>query len=127
MPDEIEFPEVRERVMEAVEALAKPYRPGESASASLSGGASQFGEIFDLLYESVDLVDEPLTAIGAFLKSEEEARALSQLTALLLTVVEETEQYANDFDFPTDDEYQRADTWPKVVESARRARSVMVR
>jgi len=125
MPRDVEFPELRARVAAAIDALAEPYSPDPSALAGLPGGTSQFSEIFDLLCEELDLATDPRSAIGYFLKSEDEARALAELAPLLQAVWDEVEQYASDPAYPTDDEFQRAPTWPEAVESARRARDAV--
>jgi len=81
MAAEVEFPELRARMIAAVDALAKPYAPG---------------------------------------------RSLAELASLLQSVWDETEKYASNPALPTDDEFQRAPSWPKAIESARRARDSLL-
>jgi len=124
---EVEFPQLRERMLAAVAELAKPYTPDPAALVGLPAGLSQFSEIFDVLCEELELDrGDTQGAIGYYLKSADEGRLLAELASLLQAVWDETEQYAADRAFPTDEEFQRAPNWPKVVESARRAQDALL-
>ena len=101
---EVEFPQVRARVMAAVDELAKPYSPDPAALAGLPAGLSQFSEIFDVLCEELDLDRiDPQEAIGYYVKNEGEGRSLAELASSLQAVWNEAEKYATDPAFPTDD------------------------
>lgn len=127
MATEVEFPQLRERMVAAVGELAKPYTPDPAALVGLPPGLSQFSEIFDVLCEELDLDQiDPREAVGYYLKSEDEGRPLAELASLLQAMWDEVEEYAADPAFPTDDEFQRAPSWPKVVESARRAQGALL-
>ena len=127
MAAEVEFPQLRERMMAAVSELAKPFTPDPAALVGLPAGVSRFSEIFDVLCEELELDrGDTREAIGYYLKSEEEGRSLAELASLLQDVWDETEQYASDRAFPTDEEFQRAPSWPKLVESARSARDALL-
>jgi hypothetical protein len=127
MAAEVEFPQVRERMMAAVSELAKPYTPDPAALVRLPAGLSQFSEIFDVLCEELDLDQiDPREAVGYYLKSEDEGPPLAELASLLQAVWDEAEKYASDPAFPTDDEFQQAPSWPKVVDSARRAHDALL-
>ena len=113
MATEVEFPELRARMVAAVDELAKPYSPDPAALVDLPAGLSQFSEIFDVLCEELDLDRiDPGEAIGYYLKSEDEGRSLAELGSLLQAVWDEAEKYASNPAFPTDDEFQRAPSWP---------------
>jgi hypothetical protein len=122
MAAEVEFPELRARMIAAVDAVAKPYAPSSNA-----WGESRFSEIFDVLCEELELDRiDARGAVGYYLKSEDEGRALVELASRLQSVWAETEKYASNPAFPADDEFQRAPSWPKAIESARRARDSLL-
>ena len=124
MAAEVEFPELRARMMAAVGALAaKPYAPDRNA-----WGESQFTGIFDVLCEELELDRiDVRKAVGFYLESEDEGRALAEVASLLQSVWDETEKYASDPASLTDEEVQRAPSWPKVIASARRAQDALLR
>jgi hypothetical protein len=124
MAAEVEFPELRARMMVAVDALAaEPYEPGQNA-----WGESQFSGIFDVLCEQLELDQiDARGAVGYFLTSEDEGRALAELASALQSVCDETKKYASDPSSLTDEEVQRAQSWPKAIASARRAQDALLR
>ncbi len=115
-------------MLAGVDLLAKPYTPDPALREKRRGVDSEFGEIFDVLCEELDLDQiDTREAIGYYLKNEDEGRSLAELAALLQAVWDEAEKYASNPAFPTDDEFRRAPSWPKVVDSARRAQGALVR
>jgi len=64
--------------------------------------------------------------LADYLKSEDEGPPLAELASLLQAVWDEAQKYASDPAFPTDEEFQQAPSWPKVVDSARRAHDALL-
>lgn len=93
MAAEVEFPELRARMTAAVAALAaEPYAPGRNA-----WGESQFTAIVDALCEELELDRiDVRQAVGFYLKSEDEGRALAELASSLQAVWDEAEKHAAD-------------------------------
>ncbi len=119
--NEVQFPSMRDEVVEAVEALADTeYQWSAWVRHELPvGGYDDFNLAIHILFDDTTVAEDPDRTIGVFLRSQEEADAMRKLGRQIRGLFDELGTELSD------EEYLRSPGWPAVVAAAKEAREVL--
>ncbi|MGC5288022.1 SCO4402 family protein [Micromonospora sp. DT231] len=111
---EIRFPEMRHEIVRAVQALADPvYQWSAWVRRELPPGEyDEFTHRVHILYDDTQVLEDPDAAIGAYLRSPEEADAMRHLARAIDSLFEELGTELSD------EEYLQAPGWAAIVDAA---------
>jgi hypothetical protein len=119
---DVRFPYMRAEIIGAINSLADPdyqWRVWIERIYPHENYYDDFGLNVHILYDDTHVLEDPVGAIGAYLRSQEEAAALIGLAEALDTVFSTLGTELADI------EYVRSPLWGRVVESARSAARVL--